>query len=196
MSEQHAMVPYIASFRWYCHWMRGMLSGLDDNLARGEASRLCGVRSKLWCRTTCPSPSGGPVILSVPIVGGASAIKRNLPWSMIVSDHGDWPRNHLGAFEAAYGRTPFYRHLEPDMRRILRDAPEKPLHEVCEGIHLTVCRMLAIPEILAPLRQALADRPSTLREIAKGLSAMIDPEENLLGILSEYGPDTLFSLTE
>lgn len=191
------MVPYLAPFSWYSHWLRGLLSGLDDSMARSEASRLCGVKGKLWCRSCCPSPAGGAVTLSIPIVGGASAIKRNSPESLMVSGHGEWPRTHIGALEAAYGRAPFYRHLEPDVCHILHNAPGNPLPDVCEAIHLTIYRMLCLPDVLPSLRQALADNPFRFLGIAKELKGKIsDPSENFLGILAEYGPDAIFSLIE
>ncbi len=57
----------------------------------------------------------GNRLLSIPVEGGAS-ILRNPDISIErirISDHGRWRQEHLGAWNAAYGKTPFFIHLFP-----------------------------------------------------------------------------------
>ncbi|MDE6022224.1 MAG: hypothetical protein K2G13_01855, partial [Muribaculaceae bacterium] len=56
-----------------------------------------------YTRTVIESNNPAGMTLTVPIIGGASAVKRLKPIRVCISGHGDWTSIHLGAIEAAYG---------------------------------------------------------------------------------------------
>ncbi len=79
---------------------------------------------------------GRGVLLTVPVEGGSRSLKRlehacggraeaqaDLR-SPRISLHGDWPRVHLGALEAVYGRAPFFAHYFPAVSGIIAGPPE------------------------------------------------------------------------
>lgn len=39
-----------------------------------------------------------------------------------VSEHGKWRREHEGALLAAYGKTPYYAHLMPELMAVYADS--------------------------------------------------------------------------
>ncbi len=99
--------PYLASTLW----------------VQGSSS-LKGLKTRDYTRTLIESNSHEGMVLTVPVVGGSSAVKRLKPEQLEISGHGDWPRIHLGAIEAAYGREPYFLHLFPDIATIIERYPK------------------------------------------------------------------------
>ena len=62
----------------------------------------------------------GDMFLSVPVQGGASCLKgRHVDVrSLLISDHGKWRQEHLGTWNAIYGKTPFFDHLFPEIKQV------------------------------------------------------------------------------
>ena len=75
-----------------------------------------GVTGKEFARMHILS-AGRETVLSVPVEGGANALKRR-DASPAISGHGKWRREHLGALETAYSRTPYYPHLIPEIEAV------------------------------------------------------------------------------
>lgn len=55
--------------------------------------------------------------LSIPVEGGSSRLKgKSADLSAVnISNHGRWRQEHLGAWNAAYGKTPFFPYIFPMM---------------------------------------------------------------------------------
>lgn len=188
-------IPYMASGQWYSGWLEALLNDGPDNVAREVAARELNIRTKGWCRAVIETSAGGEELLSVPIIGGNSMVKSNRVEEFRVSDHGDWMRKHIGALEAAYGRTPYYRFFASDLEEIIRNAPGKTLIEVSENIHTLVCRILTLPGTLEALRQARQENPERLILIREDLRRNHPPLSNsLIGTLATLGPETLLML--
>ena len=95
-------VPYLPSAEWYARFLRSRFRG----------ATYPSVARKDCCRTLIRG-NGAPLMLSIPVCGGAAALKRTDFGDLVMSEHGRWRHQHLGAIEAAYGRTPFFIHLFP-----------------------------------------------------------------------------------
>lgn len=190
------VIPYLASAQWYAVWLSFLLKGEPNQVAVSLANAKLALSGKGFNRSFVPTPDGSSLLLSVPVVGGASAIKRGPTESLVVSDHGDWPRTHLGAFEAAFGRSPFYRELEPALTSIISSAPGRLLSDLNTDLHRLQCQMLNIPALISPLRNATPAQLSRYNKIAKELSLFlkINNSLSLLNLLATQGPDAIFSL--
>lgn len=194
-SSEIPMVPYFAPFSWYRCWLGLLLAGKAESVARRETNFKLGVRGKSFTRTHILFTSGEQLSLSIPVEGGSSALKHSAPASLIVSGHGNWPRNHIGSLETAYSRSPYYTHLAPGIEQILTTAPGKSLGEVADELHSMVCRMLGVPEIIGQLQESIRSTPERIYQISAYAGRLIaDKEAAFIGTLSNLGPDALFPL--
>ena len=189
-------VPYLAPACWYSVWLEDLLGGASDREARRIANRRTGCVERGGCRQWSRTGIGGVagVRLSVPICGGTSAAKRLSPEDALVSSHGDWPRQHLGALEALCGRTPYHSLLLPDLERIIRSAPGDTLARLGENIHSLILKILGFPEALETLRSLPPDEREHLRRIGEELRRGIDPGMTFWEWISRLGPSALPAL--
>lgn len=75
-----------------------------------------GARGKEFARTRIDGR-----MLGVPVEGGAQTLKH-ADANPLLSEHGKWRREHLGAWQAAYGRTPYFIHLMPEIEAVYRES--------------------------------------------------------------------------
>lgn len=78
--------------------------------------------------------------------GGASVLKRRGA-DPVLSEHGKWRREHLGAWNAAYGRTPFFPYLMPQIEEVYRRSEGMTLGEFTAAL-LDVAVSWIEPEVL------------------------------------------------
>lgn len=135
--------PYAPSVAWYAR----ALAALRDGAPLPGAPLRHPNRALI-------SATSGTEMLTVPVTGSASALKS--PGELYLSAHGNWPRRHLAALEAAYGRTPFWCHYAPAFARILLNPPAT-LRELNTALHKMALKALLgsiapseLPHILPP----------------------------------------------
>ncbi len=203
MEGLKAAVPYLATLRWYRLWLQGRLRGLPEEEARLSALREGGYAARGMARASLDG-----LLVSVPLAGGASALRRLAPeavGTLMVSPHGDWPRAHLGAIEARYGRTPFYPHCRPALEEMLRNAPENHFEAMSEGLHSMICRLLGLSGDMVRMGEELRETGEALRRMPPGRLRQIgeeaalsagnpSPEDSFLPVVLRKGPEALFIL--
>ncbi len=108
-----------------------------------------------WLRGATPPAVEGKALahcrlstgrLTVPVEGGASVLKRRGA-DPVLSEHGKWRREHLGAWNAAYGRTPFFPYLMPQIEEVYRRSEGMTLGEFTAAL-LDVAVSWIEPEVL------------------------------------------------
>ncbi|MDE5813509.1 MAG: WbqC family protein [Muribaculaceae bacterium] len=153
------------------------------------------LKTRDFTRTLIESNTPEGMVLTVPVVGGASAVKRLKPTQLEISGHGDWTRIHLGAIEAAYGREPYFQHLFPEIATIISDYPQ-------HLTHLNVLLMEKMMEFIGfsgqigSIEAMRESHPERCAAIKQRLESKIDPRHSLLEPLFRLGPDALFLLME
>ena len=115
------VTPFAPSADWWRRYLRLRMEGLESPEAAAGASAAAGTKGKDYAR----SQIAGGVRIGVPVEGGASVLKRGS--NPRLSEHGKWRREHLGAWQAAYGRTPYYEHLMPLLERIYAESEREEL---------------------------------------------------------------------
>ncbi len=103
------VTPFCPPAVWVSEYLRATASGEPREEACRTANRAARISGKGFAR--CLITTGG---LTVPVEGGAGVLKRRDADPML-SEHGKWRREHLGAWQSAYGRTPYYAHLMPEI---------------------------------------------------------------------------------
>ncbi len=150
------VTPFGVTAEWVGVYLHSLRDGLGDEEARGGATRRCGVSGKQFAR--CPIATG---VLTLPAEGGGSALKRHGA-DPVLSEHGKWRREHLGAWNAAYGRTPFYAHLMPEIEAVYADS---------EGLRMEEfnSRLLRVALGWLDMDAVGAGVPTGVREETRGL---------------------------
>lgn len=189
-------VPYMASAGWYGVYLRGRLAGATDAEASAMATAAVISRRRDLCRTLVKGGgSQPPLLLTVPISGGATAVKRCAPGSWSVSDHGRWTDIHLGALEAAYGSTPYYPHFAPLIRSLLSH-PHESFASLSAEIHRIALRAMQLEENLDSLRHLMATRPEMAQALAEENSEGVTDEITVFDVIFNKGTTALYTLLQ
>ena len=170
------VIPYLPSTLW----MQGKVDA-------------GGMKTRDYTRTLIESNSRQGMVLTVPVAGGSSAVKRLSPRKLEVSEHGDWTRIHLGAIEAAYGREPYFQHLFPEIATVISGHPQ-------QLVSLNVLLMEKMMDFIGyagaieGIRGLRNVSPERCAAIAARLESKIDPARSFLEPLFRLGPDAIFLL--
>lgn len=117
------VTPFGFTARWVSIYLRTLAQGKDDEYARLTADRETGTEGKEFARCRIRGTE-----LTVPVAGGAHALKSR-KCNPIISEHGKWRREHMGALLTAYGRTPYYHHLMPEIEAVYAGSEGLSLEE-------------------------------------------------------------------
>lgn len=129
-----AVIPFCASTRRYAGWIAG--DDLATNLRDGRELARCIIAA----------PDGGDLTLSVPVAGGAHALRSRdaIHAEHLLSDHGKWRSEHLGAWQASYGRTPYFIHIFPEIETAYQRSQTQgyTLSMLADDMHSIVLRWI------------------------------------------------------
>lgn len=115
------VTPFTVTPRWLRSYFEALNAGVPDVEARRAANSRENITGKMFARCLLSGTS-----LTVPVEGGASRLKR-IDTFPVISEHGKWRREHLGAFNAIYGSSPFFEHLIPEIKQIYNTAEGQTL---------------------------------------------------------------------
>lgn len=193
------VTPLTVTPVWLRHYADALGAGLDPRRARAEATRLTRVAGKEFAR--CAISTG---TLTVPVCGGAGVLKRRGA-DPVLSEHGKWRREHLGAWNAAYGRTPFYIHLMPQIEAVYARSEGMTLEEFNTAL-LEVALTWLDPSILthpaATPEASLAGSASEasgipearLAAVRAEARAQVDASLSIFDALFRLGRDGVFAI--
>lgn len=172
--------PYLPSAAWLGAFCREEAESLDKHC---------------YCRTVIESNRPEGMVLSVPIEGGASTLKRCRLADLRISHHGDWPRIHLGAMEAAYGREPYFCHFFPEIAGMIEQYPPSlmMLNMSLAGYMLDCMDFRNEKAGLEALR---AQYPERFSSIALQMSNRCDLRHSFIEPLFRFGKDAIFLLLD
>lgn len=133
--------------------------------------------------------------LSLPVEGGASALKNCAPASWRLAPEAvRESRKAASTLSTVYGRQPFFHLLEDDLR--ISPQPGEGASEVCMEKFGAVCKVLGLED--ASLIDALAERVARgdqrLRDIRRELCTDFSPGLSIVDSVVRMGPDAIFSL--
>lgn len=147
-----------------------------------------------YMRTTIIT-SAGRQMLSVPIVGGTSVVKRQPPDEWMISDHGHWTRVHLGALEASYSRTPFFPHFFPGLHRLIVNHPQSAM-EFTDNIRQWICECLDFDKNFPAMLELKRMHPELVDSRFNQLLKYVDPEISIVDPLFRFGREMIFLFSQ
>ena len=82
--------------------------------------------------------------LTVPLVGETHNMVTPMR-EVRISEHGNWRRLHWGALYSAYGRTPYFDHIAPDLEAIIVDGHQTHLLELNTQLQQLIVEFMDLP---------------------------------------------------
>lgn len=175
------VIPFAPSTAWVREYLRLTASGTDNTEAASLASASTGISGKQYAR--CAISTG---TLTVPVAGGAGTLKRRGA-DPVLSEHGKWRREHLGAWSAAYGRCAYHTHLMPEIETVYTASEGMTLGEFNWKILQTALEWIDT----AALREG---DHALLERIRDERSGHVSPQLSIFDALFRLGRETLFVL--
>ena len=179
------MIPFAASASRYSEWLRALMD-------EGAEVPFPSVRGKEQARVEI-APG---MVLSVPVSGGASILKRRDCSEVMISDHGRWQEVHLGALKAVFGKTPYFQHIYPEIENIYRKYGEGRLEDFNLTLHRLVIHWLGADdeESIESLLTMSQERRLLIKRIGEERKKEIDMNHSIFGALFRLGRESLFAL--
>lgn len=186
--------PLAPSIDWTSQYLSLRIQGRSEEEAVNEANRHLGS-SRAFGRYVIRDVKGNEVSLSLAVEGGGRQLRDPKSMSgLMLSEHGNWRRVHVGALEASLGRTPFFRYLGPELSRVYQDMSLVSLKAFNTAIFETLLTFL-----LGNVKvEELADLSgkTLVKDRGKEISREWDKEISIIGPLSLIGRETLIGLLE
>ena len=82
--------------------------------------------------------------LTVPLVGETDNMATPMR-EVRISEHGNWRRLHWGALYSAYGRTPYFDHIAPDLEAIIINGHQTHLLELNTQLQQLIVDFMDLP---------------------------------------------------
>ena len=124
-----------ASVRCYAAMLRSQLV-VTDGLERSLPLRHSHHRYAIM------GPNGVQQ-LTVPLEGYTNAMP--VPIDLVrISEHGDWRQRHWGAIFSAYGKTPYFDYIAPDLKKVIM-GNQTSLLEFNEQLQTLIIDFLDLP---------------------------------------------------
>lgn len=136
----------------------------------------------------------GGVVLTVPLTGGNSLLKhRDIDLDQVmVSQHGDWQRRHLGAWQAIYGKTPYFPHLSPMIQEVYSRHSHGTFTEFSRAMYAIVEDFLDFDAIQATAVRLNSNDTSRLADIREETLQKCDIGLTIFDPLFRIGKNTVY----
>ncbi len=137
---------------------------------------------------------GGDRMLSVPIVGGSARLRHaRHDFSLIlISDHGRWRQEHLGAWNAIYGKTPFFPHIFPQMEKVYLEKSHSTLREFNESLFEIVTTFLSPEELMPDIRHLKNSKPVRYAEIKEEIERKVNLNYSIFDAIFRLGRNSIW----
>ena len=191
--------PLFAPCEWWRLRIALLMNGYRHDLALTTANKEAIDRNiiqpRSWMRFSVNDISRGSLTLSMPIKGGASALKNHHPDSWLISPHGDAPYAIDATLATLYGSTPFFHIIAPSVSlRILH--PLSPVSDLCLRLDKIIMNLLDPPEsgTITHLAALRCENPKLYTELRSEYSASANGFTSILESLFSFGKDTIYHL--
>ncbi|MDE6559323.1 MAG: WbqC family protein [Muribaculaceae bacterium] len=188
------ILPYLPSTAMMRGYVRQRLEG--DSRIRVWRGLLGSLRPRDLTRREIAGAHGQrPVLLTVPIKGGAGIVKRGHPECWTLSDHGRWRMMHLGAMEAAYGAAPYFDHFYPAIRSVITEAHEgMPVADFTSRLYTSLEDILGLESIIEYLRNMNDAEYQRVMVYAREKTVVEYADLSFLDVIFRKGLESIFTL--
>lgn len=190
--EEMIMFPLAPSAIWYSLYLRGLNLNLKPEEAAEQANRSL-KSAKDFSRFQILDANLHPLTLSVAIEGGARQLRvpDKIP-ELLLSEHGNWRKIHLGALESVLGKKPFYRYLETPLREIYMNEELGSLRDFNAAIFGMLDSFLMKKIPIVALTSFSENK--VLKERGREIAGEISPECSILQAIAIHGKEALLGI--
>lgn len=154
---------------------------------------MIAATSKDFGRFLLYDSRGETGIHSVAVEGGGRQLRSFAKMEALrLSEHGDWRKLHLGALDAILGRKPFYRYLEPKLKKIYLNSELKTLRDFNFAIFEVLFSFLM--ENVSPSIIRNNEHRPEIKMRGKEISETLKGDETILQGIATFGKETLLGL--
>lgn len=180
--------PLSPSFVWWQRWLKAFIETEDSSQAIAAAN--IGMGNKEFNRIILPDQNGEELILSLPIQGGAKTLKSSTNLKdLLLSDHGDWRRNHLKTFEACLGKKPLFRHFSSGIDAIYSNRELNTLEDFNSAIFRQLSAFILENISLEEFRQYSSSE--IIKKRGKEVLEQINPRISAIHAFSSLGKEAI-----
>lgn len=176
-------LPYLPSFEYWQRRMSSLLGGEECPKDREVGKPRSMARAKV-----AGAAGVGEITLSVAISGGSSRVKKGHPEEWLISGHGRWRQMHLGTIQAAYGATPYFRHLYPLLEDIVLTSDDgSSFAEMTKRIDDACCRFIDFDDTVAELKILQKSDPERYAMVAREGELPIPSDRAFVEVIFRLG---------
>ena len=184
--------PLAPSVRWFFRFFDAWSKGVSEDEAIVIANS--GILSlKDFGRYVIRNQKGENLVLSLAVEGGGKQLRYidKLP-GLILSEHGDWRKVHAGAWEAELSRKPYFRYLEPELKKTYEDLKIVRLEDFNNAIFKTLLSFLLGNLNSSDLCRYAKGRnwQDRGREVVESLN----PDLSIIQALATHGKETILGI--
>lgn len=134
--------------------------------------------------------------LTVPLVGGNSILKNSyIDFDrLMISDHGSWQRKHLGAWQAVYGKTPYYTHIFPKLEDAYMHHSQGKFIDFTETLLNTALEFIELDSLRKSAIEMRKMHPGRFEQIREELLRNSDSSLTIFDSIFHHGKSTAFLL--
>ena len=184
--------PVFPTGKWWTYRLQGLVDGLGTEESCMEANKKSGLKSREWMRGEVEDRSGGAVMLSVPVVHGASALKNQAPATWRIADDKVNLRKLADTLRTLYGHTPYFNHLFPELRMV--DMAGLEASEACRRVDDAILRFLGFSNVSLLNSARRADLSDSRYSSAIARMKDYNPSLCVLDLLFRHGPQAIIKL--
>ncbi len=136
----------------------------------------------------------GGVILTVPVAGGNSMFKRrDTDMSRImISQHGDWQHQHIGTWQALYGKSPYFIHLFPMIHDVYSNHSSGSFLEFNRALYAVADEFLELDAIRDATQRLNIENPGLLADMRNEVLSQCDENMTVFDPIFRMGKDAAY----
>lgn len=187
--------PLHAPVEWWRAYVEERLAGRGRGEAIEGANRRGLVARRSWMRFRI----AGATVLTLPVAGGASALKNRPPHTWTMAREARRENRKIAATLATiYGREPYFHLIADQLPPVAESCEPEGLKasEVCREAFGRIERLLGLADegLLASLREGMAAGDAILREAGSRHGMLMEPGMSIVDGIVRLGPDAIFGL--
>lgn len=180
--------PLFPPGKWWRLYLEALCAGVSRPEAVARANALGGIRPRAWMRFEV----AGPSTLSVPVAGGASALKNRPAGSWRLAPGAERQlRKIRHTLATLYGSTPYFGVID-----VIDPSVEyADCAALCTDAFHRVEKVLGIDgELLRSLRRWREEEPERLKAVCEAYKGPSDLSMSILDPLFRLGPCAIYTV--
>lgn len=191
--------PLYAPGKWWQLRLECLIESGNDSEAIRFANSHSGIRNRDWMRFEIRDRQEKSTMLSLPVKGGASALKNRPPVSWTLSSECMTAVTKIDhTVSTLLGNKPYFPFIFPllSLKTAFCNIQTGNTYDLCCFIDKETKKVLGLNDmqLVETVRQKIEEGPEALRYKCSSLRRNFDSEVSFLESIMRYGPEAIFAL--